>query len=112
MKKNRQKHANDWPESRPAPASAGKPSWTTRQQLTIFGVALAALLLAWVLAFPEEFHYVVEMVHYPRAEDGLTTWNFFDSDLKRGGRFPVTRIFDLSRRGRGAARRSSASAAP
>ena len=48
----------------------------------------------------------------PESEDGFTTWNFFDSDLKRGGRFPVTRIFDLSRRGRGAARRSSASAAP
>ena len=36
----------------------------------------------------------------PESEDGFTTWNFFDSDLKRGGRFPVTRIFDLSRRGR------------
>ena len=48
----------------------------------------------------------------PESEDGFTTWNFFDSDLKTGGRFPVTRIFDLSRRGRGAARRSSASAAP
>ena len=48
----------------------------------------------------------------PESEDGFTTWNFFDSDLKTGGRFPVTRIFDLSRRGRAAARRSSASAAP
>jgi len=46
----------------------------------------------------------------PESEDGFTTWNFFDSDLKKGGRYPVTRIFDLSRRGRAAARRSSASA--
>lgn len=46
----------------------------------------------------------------PESEDGLTTWNFFDADLKKGGRYPVTRIFDLSRRGRAAARRSSASA--
>ena len=46
----------------------------------------------------------------PESEDGLTTWNVFDSDLKKGGRFPVTRIFDLSRRGRAAARRPSASA--
>ncbi|HEY4735302.1 MAG TPA: M14 family metallopeptidase [Gemmatimonadaceae bacterium] len=46
----------------------------------------------------------------PESEDGFVTWNLFDSDLKRGGRYPVTRIFDLSRRGRAAARRSSASA--
>ncbi len=48
----------------------------------------------------------------PESEDGLTNWNFFDADLKKGGRYPVTRIFDLSRRGRAAARRSSASASP
>jgi hypothetical protein len=48
----------------------------------------------------------------PESDDGLTTWNFFDADLKKAGRFPVTRIFDLSRRGRSAARRSSASASP
>ncbi len=48
----------------------------------------------------------------PESDDGFTTWNFFDADLKKGGRFPVTRIFDLSRRGRSAARRSSASASP
>ena len=48
----------------------------------------------------------------PESDDGFTTWNLFDADLKKGGRFPVTRIFDLSRRGRGAARRSSASASP
>jgi zinc carboxypeptidase len=46
----------------------------------------------------------------PESEDGFTTWNLFDSRLQKGGRFPVRRIFDLSRRGRGAAiRRSSAS---
>jgi hypothetical protein len=44
----------------------------------------------------------------PESEDGFTTWNLFDADLKKGGRFPVTRIFDLSRRGRGANRRTSA----
>jgi hypothetical protein len=45
----------------------------------------------------------------PESDDGFTTWNKFDSDIKKGGRFPVTRIFDLSRRGRGAIRRTSAS---
>lgn len=45
----------------------------------------------------------------PESDDGFTTWNFFDSRLKKGGTYPVKRIFDL-RRGRGAAvRRSSAS---
>jgi len=48
----------------------------------------------------------------PESDDGFTTWNLFDADLKKGGRFPVTRIFDLSRRGRGPVRRSSASASP
>jgi hypothetical protein len=43
----------------------------------------------------------------PESEDGFTTWNLFDADIKKGGRFPVTRIFDLSRRGRGAPRRTS-----
>ena len=46
----------------------------------------------------------------PESEDGFVTWNLFDSELKKGGRYPVTRIFDLSRRGRASARRSSASA--
>jgi hypothetical protein len=45
----------------------------------------------------------------PESDDGFTTWNKFDSDIRKGGRFPVTRIFDLSRRGRGAIRRTSAS---
>ncbi|MDP9200883.1 MAG: hypothetical protein M3P26_02970 [Gemmatimonadota bacterium] len=49
----------------------------------------------------------------PESDDGFTTWNLFDSRLKKGGRFSVRRIFDLSRRGRGAAaRRSSASTQP
>jgi hypothetical protein len=43
----------------------------------------------------------------PESEDGFTTWNLFDRDLQKGGRFPVRRIFDLSRRGRAALRRSS-----
>jgi hypothetical protein len=47
----------------------------------------------------------------PESDDGFTTWNLFDGDLKKGGRFPVTRIFDLSRRGRSANRRSTASSA-
>jgi hypothetical protein len=42
----------------------------------------------------------------PESDDGFATWNLFDRSLKNGGRFPVTRIFDL-RRGRGATRRSS-----
>jgi len=46
----------------------------------------------------------------PESDDGFTTWNVFDRDLRKGARFPVTRIFDLSRRGRGASRRSSVSA--
>jgi len=46
----------------------------------------------------------------PESDDGLTDWNFFDSEIQKGGRFPVTRIFDLSRRGRAFNRRSSASA--
>jgi hypothetical protein len=45
----------------------------------------------------------------PESDDGFATWNNFDSDIRKGGRFPVTRIFDLSRRGRGAIRRTSAS---
>ena len=49
----------------------------------------------------------------PESDDGLTTWNVFDSRLQTGGRFPVRRIFDLSRRGRGAAiRRSTSSPLP
>lgn len=28
----------------------------------------------------------------PQSEDGLCTWNFFDSDLKRGEDFPVLRV--------------------
>lgn len=43
----------------------------------------------------------------PESDDGFTAWNLFDTRLQKGGRFPVRRIFDLSRRGRGAAGRSS-----
>ena len=48
----------------------------------------------------------------PESDDGFTTWNFFDRELKKGGRYPVTRIFDLSRRGRTVNRRSSTAAEP
>ncbi len=48
----------------------------------------------------------------PESDDGLTTWNFFDRDLKQGARYPVTRIFDLTRRGRAVNRRSSTAAEP
>jgi hypothetical protein len=49
----------------------------------------------------------------PESDDGFTTWNVFRSRLQKGGRFPVRRISDLSRRGRGASiRRSSASSLP
>jgi hypothetical protein len=34
------------------------------------------------------------------SEDGLVTWNFFDTGLRRGQRFPVRRVLDISRRGR------------
>jgi hypothetical protein len=44
----------------------------------------------------------------PESDDGFATWNFFDKQIRKGGKYPVRRIFDL-RRGRGAARRSSAS---
>ena len=30
----------------------------------------------------------------PRSEDGLATWNCFDSDLKEGGDFPVSRLLE------------------
>jgi hypothetical protein len=42
----------------------------------------------------------------PESDDGLTTWNFFDPQLQKGGKYPVRRIFDL-RRGRGAAQKCS-----
>ena len=48
----------------------------------------------------------------PESDDGFVNWNFFDRDLKKGGRYPVTRIFDLSRRGRGSNTRRSTFATP
>ena len=49
----------------------------------------------------------------PESDDGFATWSLFNNQLQKGGRFPVKRIFDLSRRGRGAVlRRSSASTQP
>ena len=48
----------------------------------------------------------------PESDDGFTTWNLFDSRLRKGERFPVKRIFDLSRRGRGAPTRRSSAPTP
>ena len=48
----------------------------------------------------------------PESDDGFTTWNFFDSRLRKGERFPVKRIFDMSRRGRAAPARRSSVATP
>ena len=48
----------------------------------------------------------------PESDDGFATWNFFDSRIQKGGRYPVKHIFDLSRRGRGAAVRRSSAASP
>jgi hypothetical protein len=47
----------------------------------------------------------------PESDDGFATWNFFDSRLRKGGRYPVKRIFEL-RRGRGAALRRSSASSP
>jgi hypothetical protein len=44
----------------------------------------------------------------PESDDGFTTWNFFDGGIRKGGKYPVRRIFDLRRQG-AALRRSSAS---
>ena len=35
------------------------------------------------------------MLLEPRSEDGLVTWNVFDSALKPGAEFPVTRLLEL-----------------
>jgi hypothetical protein len=43
----------------------------------------------------------------PESEDGLVTWNFFDASLKKGERFGVRRVLDMSRRGRFRLQRSS-----
>jgi len=49
----------------------------------------------------------------PESDDGFTTWNFFDSRIEKGGRYPVKHIFDLSRRGRrGAAAGRSSDSSP
>jgi hypothetical protein len=48
----------------------------------------------------------------PESDDGFTTWNFFDTRIQKGGKYPVKHIFDLSRRGRGAAVRRSSATSP
>jgi hypothetical protein len=45
----------------------------------------------------------------PESDDGVATWNFFDAHMQKGSKYPVRRIFDLSRRGRANVRRPSAS---
>ncbi len=46
------------------------------------------------------------------SEDGLATWNFFDAGLKKGEKFPVRRVLDISRRGRFRLQRSSTTSNP
>ena len=48
----------------------------------------------------------------PESEDGLVTWNVFDADLKKGQKFPVRKVLDLTRRGRLRLRRSSTTSLP
>lgn len=48
----------------------------------------------------------------PESDDGLATWNFFDSQLRQGEHFPVRRILGLGRRGRGTAASSSSASRP
>ena len=48
----------------------------------------------------------------PESEDGLVTWNFFDASLKKGEKYPVRKVLDMSRRGRGRVRRSSTTSFP
>ena len=48
----------------------------------------------------------------PESDDGFATWNFFDSHIQKGGKYPVRHIFDLSRRGRRAAVRRSSATSP
>lgn len=48
----------------------------------------------------------------PESEDGLATWNVFGTSLKKGERFPVRKVLDMSRRGRGRMRRSSTTSLP
>src|SRR5687767_2112040 len=43
----------------------------------------------------------------PESEDGFVTWNFFGPRLKKGEKFPVRKLLDMSRRGRSRPRRSS-----
>jgi hypothetical protein len=45
----------------------------------------------------------------PESEDGLVTWNQF-ANLRKGQKFSVRKVHDMSRRGRGRLRRSSTTA--
>ena len=48
----------------------------------------------------------------PESEDGLVTWNQFGTNLKKGEKFSVRRVLDISSRGRARLRRSSTTANP
>jgi hypothetical protein len=32
----------------------------------------------------------------PESDDGLVTWNYFDSELAVGGEYPVYRVMDTT----------------
>jgi hypothetical protein len=66
---------------------------------------------SFIVSTAQRLGVLVVYLLEPESDDGFATWNLFDADIKQGGRYPVRRIFDLSRRGRGAARRSSATSA-
>jgi hypothetical protein len=46
----------------------------------------------------------------PESDDGLVTWNFFDTGLRKGEKFPVRKVLDITRRGRFGPQRSTAAA--
>lgn len=48
----------------------------------------------------------------PESEDGLVTWNAFDASLRKGEKFSVRKVLDITRRGRSRLRRSSTTANP
>ncbi|HXG70279.1 MAG TPA: M14 family metallopeptidase [Gemmatimonadaceae bacterium] len=65
---------------------------------------------SWIVSTAQPLGALVVYLLEPESDDGLTAWNFFDRGLRRGGKFPVRRILDLSRRGRVNTRRSTAAA--
>ena len=67
---------------------------------------------SFIVPTAQRFGALVVYLLEPESDDGFVNWNFFDRDLKKGGRYPVRRIFDLSRRGRGTNIRRSTVATP